>query len=138
MSETMLQQINDAIFKRLQHLTSRDGCVIKNLHKKYNDIEVTSQSQCTQLCFEYAGNQYTLNMNKLDDEELMNIETMTNDLLLRYEFLGKLDAINSPGIVTSRSRHLESLVSSLDYYRGAYAFVLDLAKSEKEDAEHEE
>ena len=138
MSDTMLQQINDAIFKRLQHLTSRDGCVIKNLHKKYDDIEVTSQSQCTQLCFEYDGTVYSLNMNKLDDEELLNIETMTNDLLIRYEFLRKLDAINYPGIVTSRSRHLDALVSSLDYYRGAYAFVLDLAKSEKEDANAEE
>ena len=138
MSDTMLQQINDAIFKRLQHLTSRDGCVIKNLHKKYDDIEVTSQSQCTQLCFEYDGTEYTLNMNKLDDEELLNVETVSNNLYVKYEFLGKLDAINYPGIVTSRSRHLESLVSSLDYYRGAYAFVLDLAKSEKEDAEHEE
>lgn len=138
MSETMLQQINDAIFKRLQHLASRDGCVIKNLHKKYDDIEVTSQSQCTQLCFEYDGTEYTLNMNKLDDEELLNVETVSNNLYVKYEFLGKLDAINYPGIVTSRSRHLESLVSSLDYYRGAYAFVLDLAKSEKEDAEHEE
>ena len=138
MSDTMLQQINDAIFKRLQHLTSRDGCVIKNLHKKYDDIEVTSQSQCTQLCFEYDGTVYSLNMNKLDDEELLNVETMTNDLLIRYDFLRKVDAINYPGIVTSRSRHLESLVSSLDYYRGAYAFVLDLAKSEKEDANAEE
>ena len=138
MSDTMLQQINDAIFKRLQHLTSRDGCVIKNLHKKYDDIEVTSQSQCTQICFEYDGTVYSLNMNKLDDEELLNVETVSNNLYVKYEFLGKLDAINYPGIVTSRSRHLESLVSSLDYYRGAYAFVLDLAKSEKEDAEHEE
>lgn len=138
MSDTMLQQINDAIFKRLQHLASRDGSVIKNLHKKYDDIEVTSQSQCTQLCFEYDGTEYTLNMNKLDDEELLNVETVSNNLYVKYEFLGKLDAINYPGIVTSRSRHLESLVSSLDYYRGAYAFVLDLAKSEKEDAEHEE
>lgn len=134
MSDTMLQQINDAIFKRLQHLTSRDGCVIKNLHKKYDDIEVTSQSQCTQLCFEYDGTVYSLNMNKLDEEELLNVETVSHDLYVKYEFLGKLDAINYPGIVTSRSRHLESLVSSLDYYRGAYAFVLDLAKSEKEDA----
>ena len=106
--------------------------------KKYDDIEVTSQSQCTQLCFEYDGTEYTLNMNKLDDEELLNVETVSNNLYVKYEFLGKLDAINYPGIVTSRSRHLESLVSSLDYYRGAYAFVLDLAKSEKEDAEHEE
>ena len=138
MSDTMLQQINEAIFKRLHHLASRDGCVIKNLHKKYDDIEVTSQSQCTQLCFEYDGTEYTLNMNKLDDEELLNVETVSNNLYVKYEFLGKLDAINYPGIVTSRSRHLESLVSSLDYYRGAYAFVLDLAKSEKEDAEHEE
>ena len=138
MSDTMLQQINEAIFKRLQHLTSRDGCVIKNLHKKYDDIEVTSQSQCTQLCFEYDGTVYSLNMNKLDDEELLNVETMTNDLLIRYDFLRKVDAINYPGIVTSRSRHLESLVSSLDYYRGAYAFVLDLTNSEKEDAKHEE
>ena len=138
MSDTMLQQINDAIFKRLQHLTSRDGCVIKNLHKKYDDIEVTSQSQCTQLCFEYDGTVYSLNMNKLDEEELLNVETVSHDLLIRYDFLRKLDAINYPGIVTSRSRHLESLVSSLDYYRGAYAFVLDLTNSEKEDAKHEE
>ncbi len=138
MSDTMLQQINDAIFKRLQHLTSRDGCVIKNLHKKYDDIEVTSQSQCTQLCFEYDGTVYSLNMNKLDEEELLNVETVSHDLYVKYEFLGKLDAINYPGIVTSRSRHLESLVSSLDYYRGAYAFVLDLTNSEKEDAKHEE
>ena len=137
MSDTMLQQINDAIFKRLQHLTSRDGSVIKNLHKKYDDIEVTSQSQCTQLCFEYDGTVYSLNMNKLDEEELLNVETVSHDLYVKYEFLGKLDAINYPGIVTSRSRHLESLVSSLDYYRGAYAFVLDLAKSEKEDANAE-
>ena len=138
MSDTMLQQINDAIFKRLQQLTSRDGCVIKNLHKKYDDIEVTSQSQCTQLCFEYDGTVYSLNMNKLDEEELLNVETVSHDLYVKYEFLGKLDAINYPGIVTSRSRHLESLVSSLDYYRGAYAFVLDLTNSEKEDAKHEE
>ena len=138
MSDTMLQQINDAIFKRLQHLTCRDGCVIKNLHKKYDDIEVTSQSQCTQLCFEYDGTVYSLNMNKLDEEELLNVETVSHDLYVKYEFLGKLDAINYPGIVTSRSRHLESLVSSLDYYRGAYAFVLDLTNSEKEDAKHEE
>ena len=137
MSDTMLQQINDAIFKRLEHLTSRDGCVIKNLHKKYDGIEVTSQSQCTQICFEYDGTVYSLNMNKLDDEELLNVETVSNNLYVKYEFLGKLDAINYPGIVTSRSRHLESLVSSLDYYRGAYAFVLDLAKSEKEDANAE-
>ena len=122
----------------LQHLTSRDGCVIKNLHKKYDDIEVTSQSQCTQLCFEYDGTVYSLNMNKLDEEELLNVETVSHDLLIRYDFLRKLDAINYPGIVTSRSRHLESLVSSLDYYRGAYTFVLDLTNSEKEDAKHEE
>ena len=134
MSDTMLQQINDAIFKRLQHLTSRDGCVIKNLHKKYDDIEVTSQSQCTQLCFEYDGTVYSLNMNKLDEEELLNVETVSHDLYVKYEFLRKVDAINYPGIVTSRSRHLDALVSSLDFYRGAYAFVLDLAKSEKEDA----
>ena len=138
MTDTMLQQINEAIFKRLHHLASRDGSVIKNLHKKYDDIEVTNLSKCTQICFEYDGTVYSLNMNKLDDEELLNVETITNDLLIRYDFLRKLDAINYPGIVTSRSRHLESLVSSLDYYRGAYAFVLDLAKSEKEDAEHEE
>ena len=134
MSETMLHQINDAIFKRLQQLTSRDGCVIKNLHKKYDDIEVTNLSKCTQICFEYDGTVYSLNMNKLDDEELMNIETMTNDLLLRYDFLRKLDAINYPGIVTSHSRHLETLVSSIDCYRNAYSFLLDLTKTEKEDA----
>ena len=134
MSDTMLQQINDAIFKRLQHLTSRDGCVIKNLHKKYDDIEVTSQSQCTQLCFEYDDTEYSLNMNKLDDEELHNVETITNDLLIRYDFLRKVEAINYPGIVTSRSRHLEALVSSIDFYRSAYAFLLDLTKSKKEDA----
>lgn len=138
MTDTMLQQINDAIFKRLHRLTSRDGCVIKNLHKKYDDIEVTNLSKCTQICFEYDGTVYSLNMNKLDEEELLNVETVSHDLYVKYEFLGKLDAINYPGIVTSRSRHLESLVSSLDYYRGAYAFVLDLAKSEKEDAKHEE
>lgn len=137
MTDTMLQQINEAIFKRLHHLASRDGSVIKNLHKKYDDIEVTSQSQCTQLCFEYAGNQYTLNMNKLDDEELMNVETMTNDLLLRYDFLRKVEAINYPEIVTSRSRHLEALVSSIDYYRSAYSFLLNLTKTEKEDANAE-
>lgn len=137
MTDTMLQQINEAIFKRLHHLASRDGSVIKNLHKKYDDIEVTSQSQCTQLCFEYAGNQYTLNMNKLDDEELMNVETMTNDLLFRYDFLRKVEAINYPEIVTSRSRHLETLVSSIDYYRSAYSFLLNLTKTEKEDANAE-
>lgn len=137
MTDTMLQQINEAIFKRLQHLTSRDGCVIKNLHKKYDDIEVTNLSKCTQICFEYDGTVYSLNMNKLDDEELMNIETMTNDLLLRYDFLRKLDAINYPGIVTSHSRHLETLVSSIDYYRSAYSFLLDLTKTEKEDANAE-
>lgn len=129
MSETMLQQINDAIFKRLQHLARRDGSVIKNLHKKYDDIEVTNPSQCTKVCFEYAGNQYTLNMNKLDDAEFLNIETMTNDLLIRYDFLRKVEAINYPGIVTSRSRHLEALVSSIDYYRSAYSFLLDLTQS---------
>ena len=75
---------------------------------------------------------------KWDEEELLNVETVSHDLYVKYEFLGKLDAINYPGIVTSRSRHLESLVSSLDYYRGAYAFVLDLTNSEKEDAKHEE
>ena len=137
MSDTMLQQINEAIFKRLHHLASRDGSVIKNLHKKYDDIEVTSQSQCTQLCFEYADNQYTLNMNKLDDAEFLNIETMTNDLLIRYDFLRKVEAINYPEIVTSRSRHLEALVSSIDYYKSAYAFLLDLTKSKKEDANAE-
>ena len=137
MSDTMLQQINEAIFKRLHHLASRDGSVIKNLHKKYDDIEVTSQSQCTQLRFEYADNQYTLNMNKLDDAEFLNIETMTNDLLIRYDFLRKVEAINYPEIVTSRSRHLEALVSSIDYYRSAYAFLLDLTKSKKEDANAE-
>lgn len=134
MSDTMLQQINEAIFKRLHHLASRDGSVIKNLHKKYDDIEVTSQSQCTQLCFEYAGNQYTLNMNKLDDEELHNVETITNDLLIRYDFLRKVEAINYPEIVTSRSRYLELLVSSIDYYKSAYVFLLDLTKTAKEDA----
>ena len=137
MTDTMLQQINEAIFKRLHHLASRDGSVIKNLHKKYDDIEVTSQSQCTQLCFEYEDNQYTLNMNKLDDEELHNVETITNDLLIRYDFLRKVEAINYPEIVTSRSRHLEALVSSIDYYKSAYAFLLDLTKSKKEDANAE-
>lgn len=137
MTDLMLQQINEAIFKRLHHLASRDGSVIKNLHKKYDDIEVTSQSQCTQLCFEYAGNQYTLNMNKLDDEELHNVETITNDLLIRYDFLRKVEAINYPEIVTSRSRYLELLVSSIDYYKSAYSFLLDLTKSKKEDANAE-
>ena len=137
MSNTMLQQINDAIFKRLHHLASRDGSVIKNLHKKYDDIEVTNPSQCTKVCFEYAGNQYTLNMNKLDDAEFLNIETMTNDLLIRYDFLRKVEAINYPEIVTSRSRHLELLVSSIDYYKSAYVFLLDLTKTEKEDANAE-
>ena len=108
MSDTMLQQINDAIFKRLQHLTSRDGCVIKNLHKKYDDIEVTNLSKCTQICFEYDGTVYSLNMNKLDDEELLNVETVSHDLYVKYEFLRKVDAINYPGIVTSRSRHLDA------------------------------
>ena len=134
MSDTMLQQINEAIFKRLHHLASSDGSVIKNLHKKYDDIEVTSQSQCTQLCFEYAGNLYTLNMNKLDDEELHNVETITNDLLIRYDFLRKVEAINYPENVNNRSRYLELLVSSIDYYKSAYVFLLDLTKTAKEDA----
>lgn len=137
MTDTMLQQINEAIFKRLHHLASKEGSVIKNLHKKYDDIEVTSQSQCTQLCFEYAGNQYTLNMNKLDEEEFRNVEAVANDLYMRYDFLRKVEAINYPEIVTSRSRHLELLVSSIDYYRSAYAFLLDLTQSNKEDANYE-
>lgn len=137
MTDAMLQQINEAIFKRLHHLASKEGTVIKNLHKKYDDIEVTSQSQCTQLCFEYAGNQYTLNMNKLDEEEFRNVEAVANDLYMRYDFLRKVEAINYPEIVTSRSRHLELLVSSIDYYKSAYSFLLDLTKTEKEDANAE-
>ena len=134
MSDTMLQQINEALFKRLHYLASRDGSMIKNPHKTYDDIEVTSQLQWTQLCFEYDGTVYSLNMNKLDEEELLNVETVSHDLYVKYEFIGKLDAINYPGIVTSRSRHLQSLVSSLDFYRGAYVFLLDLTKTAKEDA----
>lgn len=137
MSDTMLQQINEAIFKRLHHLASRDGSVIKNLHKKYDDIEVTSQSQCTQLCFEYDGTEYSLNMNKIDEEEFRNVEAVANDLYMRYDFLRKVEAINYPEIVTSRSRHLEALVSSIDYYRSAYAFLLDLTQSNKEDTNDE-
>lgn len=68
-------------------------------------------------------------MNKLDEEEFRNVEAVANDLYMRYDFLRKVEAINYPEIVTSRSRHLELLVSSIDYYRSAYAFLLDLTQS---------
>lgn len=134
MTDLMLQQINDAIVSRLHKLASKDDGVIKNLFKKYDDIEVTSQSQLTQLCFEYADKKHTLNMGKLDEEEYKNIDNIYNELYIQYEFMRKLDSILYPEILTNRIRQLDLLLTSIDYYRIAYDFVLDLTVSKEEDS----
>lgn len=135
MTDTMLQQINEAIFKRIHHLVSKvTVSVITNVQQKYDDIEVTEQTQLTKLCFDYSDKTYTLNMGKLDEEEYKNIDAITTELQVQYEFLQRLDAITYPDIVTSRSQQLGALISSLDYYKSAFQFVLDQANKKKEES----
>lgn len=124
-NEAMLKELNAAIVKQLTKLSRQERTAVTGLILRYDDNEVTAQSNVTQMQFDCLGDTHVLNMSKLDNEELQNIKSILAKLDLKDDFNRRVDAIALGNVLSTRTVMVAKVITALDYYKDAFQTLLD-------------
>lgn len=131
-NDDMLKELNTAIVKQLTKLSRQEHTVVTRLLIRYDDSDVTEQTNMTHLEFCCLGDMYVLNMSKLDEEELQNIKSILTKLYLKDDFNRRVDAIALGNILSTRTTMTAKAITAIDYYKDAFQMLLDFKEQTNE------